>query len=128
VSSPPQVADLAGRRVLVVEDEMLVAMLLSDILAELGCQVVGPAGDVARALALVGEAVLDCALLDVSLGGEEVFPVALALAARELPFVFVTGHAEPLAPPFEDRPRLIKPYLPAEVADALRRCLGLAPV
>lgn len=85
---------LAGMRVLLVEDEMLVAVMLEDILVDLGCAVIGPAGSVAKALELIEGEALDGALLDVNLNGEEVYPAAKALAARGIPFVFVTGYGD----------------------------------
>jgi CheY-like chemotaxis protein len=83
---------LAGLRLLVLEDEALVTMLIEDTLLDLGGVIVGPAGTVARALDLVAHAAIDLALLDVNLGGERSYAVAEALAARGIPFVFVTGY------------------------------------
>jgi CheY-like chemotaxis protein len=81
------------KRVLVVEDESLVAMLLEDILADCGCEVVGPAATIADALALVRLGGVDLALLDVNLGaGVTSFPVADALKALAVPFIFVTSY------------------------------------
>jgi CheY-like chemotaxis protein len=86
---------VAGLRLLVVEDEALVAMLIEDILLDLDCVVIGPVGTVAQALALLHREEIDGALLDVNLGGgERSYPVADALAARDVPFVFVTGYGE----------------------------------
>jgi CheY-like chemotaxis protein len=86
---------LAGLRLLVVEDEALVAMLIEDILLDLDCVVIGPVGTLAQALALLHQEEIDGALLDVNLGGgERSYPVADALAARDVPFVFVTGYGE----------------------------------
>ena len=86
---------MAGLRLLVVEDEALVAMLIEDILLDLDCVVIGPVGTVAQALALLHHEEIDGALLDVNLGGgERSYPVADALAARNVPFVFVTGYGE----------------------------------
>ena len=84
--------DLKGARVLIVEDETMAAMMLESVLADLGCTVVGPVESVAKALSLVETQAVDGALLDVNLGGELVYPVADALAARGVPFVFVTGY------------------------------------
>jgi len=84
---------LSGLRLLVVEDEALVAMLLEDTLRALGCRCVGPAGNVAQALALLERETVDLALLDVNLGGgERSYPVADRLAARGIGFIFVTGY------------------------------------
>src|SRR6185369_3786471 len=68
------------------------ASMLEIVLGDAGCVVVGPASSVADALALAADAPLDAAILDVNLGGEPVFPLADVLAARQVPFVFVTGY------------------------------------
>lgn len=81
--------------ILVVDDELMIAMFLEDMLVDLGCKVLGPASAVASAMALIeaeGHA-LDGALLDVNLRGELVYPVADALTRLDVPFVFVTGYA-----------------------------------
>lgn len=92
---PSEAKPLKGLRLLVVEDEALVAMLIEDALRDLGCVVVGPVGNVAQALALLERDTVEGALLDVNLGGaERSYPVADALAARGLPFIFVTGYGE----------------------------------
>ena len=86
---------LQGRRILVIEDESLVAMLLETILDDMGCAVVGPESNIDDGLiAATTEASLDAALLDVNVAGREVFPVAEALKARGVPFVFSTGYGE----------------------------------
>lgn len=87
-------AQLAGLRVLVVEDEMMVSMLIEDMLGDLGCQVVGPAARLEEALALAQTADLDCAVLDVNLGGESTFPVADLLREKGAPFAFATGYGD----------------------------------
>jgi CheY-like chemotaxis protein len=99
-------------RVLVVEDEPMIAMLVEDWLAELACEPVGPAGTAAEALALIeGGGALDGAILDVSLDGHDSFAVADALRARDVPFVFATGHGVGrIAERFGDAPTLTKPY------------------
>jgi CheY-like chemotaxis protein len=97
-------------RVLVVEDEPLIAMLVEDWLAELECQTVGPAATAQDALALIDDA-LDGAILDVSLDGHDSFAVAAALRARAIPFAFATGHAnDRIDHRFRDVPKLAKPY------------------
>lgn len=104
---------LRGLRLLVVEDEALVAMLVEDMLTDLGCVVVGVAGSVAKGLAVVGseEVSFDGAVLDVNLGGEKVFPVADALAARGVPFVFATGYgAAGVAGRYAKAPVIAKPF------------------
>lgn len=83
---------LAGRRVLVVEDEALVAMLVEDILLDAGAEVVGPRGTAAEALALLSEGTPDAAVVDVNLGDHTSEPVTKALAARGVPFLVATGY------------------------------------
>ena len=86
--------DIEGLRVLVVEDEMMVSMLIEDMLSELGCHVVGPASRLEDALALAQDAEMDCAVLDVNLGGQPIFPLADLLRQRGLPFAFATGYGD----------------------------------
>ena len=81
-------------RILVIEDEPLIAMLLVDWLRELGYDPIGPASTVAKALDLIVGSAPDAAIVDVSLNGESCHPVAEALRERDIPFVFATGHAE----------------------------------
>lgn len=120
-------AEKRQARLLVVEDEALVAMLIEDILVEAGFQVVGPFGQAQEALAhLERDKKIDAAVLDVNLGaGECSFGVARELAARGVPYVFVTGYGPAgLAGHYEGAPVLQKPFDPA----ALRRLLdGILP-
>jgi CheY-like chemotaxis protein len=88
-------ADLAGRRILVVEDEFLLAMELELLLQQRGCVVVGPASSIDHALALIDGEPPDAALLDVNLKGRRATPVAAALMARGVPFVLITGYSRP---------------------------------
>lgn len=83
---------LSGRRILVVDDEPLVAMLVEDLLTEAGAQVVGPAATLAAGLDLLRTGAPDGAVLDVNLDGVLVYPLAEALARAGVPFVFVTGY------------------------------------
>ncbi|WP_374572571.1 response regulator [Phenylobacterium sp. J367] len=78
-------AKLEGLRVLVVEDEMMVSMLIEDMLGDLGCTVIGPASRLDEAIELVNRAELDCAVLDVNLGGQPIFPLADLLRAKRAP-------------------------------------------
>jgi CheY-like chemotaxis protein len=122
------VSALAGRRILVVEDEMMVAMVLETMLDDAACRIVGPFGRLAQALASAQRDSIDAALLDVNLHGEQVFPVADALAQRNIPFVFVTGYgAGGLPPRFKNRPALTKPYRVAAVLTALTAILPPSP-
>ena len=119
---------LKGRRILVVEDESLVAMLLETILEDMGCETVGPVSNVAEAVGLVdGGEPLHGALLDVNVAGVEVLPVAAALEARGLPFVFSTGYGEGGLPDgWKGRITLQMPFTVAAVEDALARALSQA--
>src|SRR4051812_48638345 len=87
-------AKLAGLRVLVVEDEMMVSMLIEDMLTDLGCTVVGPAARLDEAIELAKAIELDCAVLDVNLGGQPIFPLADLLRERGKPFAFATGYGD----------------------------------
>lgn len=86
--------DLAGLRVLVVEDEMMVSMLIEDMLTDLGCVVVGPAARLDEAIALTESEQIDCAVLDVNLGGQPIFPLADILRSKGAPFAFATGYGD----------------------------------
>ena len=107
------IGGLAGRRILVVEDEMFVAMMIEDLLRGLGCDVVGPVSSVSDALKLVAKARLDGAVLDVNLGRERVFPVADTLKRQAIPFVFVTGYGRTaLTETYGGHPMIQKPFEP----------------
>ena len=109
-------------RILLVEDEPLVAMAIEDSLEVQTVGVVGPAGTVAEALELIAKGGIDAALLDVTLRGERVDSVADALSARGIPFVFTTGHgAAGLPQSHQDRPVLTKPFREVEMNDAIDR-------
>lgn len=108
-------------RVLVVEDDLLVAMLVTDLVAQCDCLVVGPVGSVGDALAAVREDALDGAVLDINLHGERVWPVAELLEECGIPFIFATGYNEGDIPErFRTRPRIAKPVTNVSVEHALR--------
>ena len=124
--SAEETSPLAGRRVLVVEDEMMVAMLVADMLTELGCAVVGPAHALETALDLAAsQPAPDVALLDVNLAGQPVFAVADALREMGVPAIFSTGYGD-MALREADRgaPVLHKPFLAGDLARALAEALG----
>jgi len=99
-----------GNRVMVVEDEALVAMAVTESLTDLGCDVVGPFSRCAEAMAAVTDNDIHAAVLDINLGSEMVYPLADMLATHGVPFVFVTGYgAESVAPRFAGVPVLQKP-------------------
>lgn len=115
--------DLTGLKLLIVEDETLVAMLLEDIVAEAGGTVVGTASRVMHAIEMVNDKTLriDLAILDVNVGGEEVFPVAEALALRNVPFAFATGYENASLPEkWRVRPMLQKPFSEEQVLRLLQ--------
>jgi CheY-like chemotaxis protein len=104
-------APLEGLRVLVVEDEMMIAMMLEDLLDGFGCRIVGPAADITKALALIAAEAIDGAMLDVNLAGRAVDPVADELARLGIPFIFVTGYGRrELQENHNSRPTLAKPF------------------
>jgi CheY-like chemotaxis protein len=123
MNMPVPSAALQGLRLFVVEDEAWIAMMIEDLLEDLGCTVVGVAGNLSQALSHVGDlaTTIDGALLDVNLGGcEYSYPFADALIEAGVPFVFVTGYApEFLEPRFRQTPILPKPIRPGALAAAL---------
>jgi CheY-like chemotaxis protein len=115
------------RRVLVVEDEALVAMDVESILREAGCEVVGPAASVDEALRLCCEG-LDATVLDVNLGDTMSYQVADALVAADVPFVWLTGHSPSVLPQrHRDRPVVSKPYLARVLLDVLSATAPAGP-
>lgn len=114
-----------SRRVLIVEDEGMVAMLLEDMLAELQHQVVATAGRIEQALKLVSEASFDFAILDVNLNGENTYALADALDARGIPFVFATGYGSTgLSPEWNSATVLQKPFQTRDLDRAIREALA----
>jgi len=111
VNDSPQTSKLNGLRVLVVEDEALVALQLEDMLTGLGCAVVGPASRVGQALQLLNGLQVDAAVLDINIAGELVYPVADELKNRGLPYIFATGYgASGLTEAYRGHPVLEKPF------------------
>jgi len=112
---------LAGARILVVEDEYLLADDLCEALRNAGADVIGPAASVEDATALIGRGgKLDAAVLDINLRGEMVFPVADALRANGIPFAFATGYDESVLPDrFTAVPRIEKPFKGSKLAALL---------
>lgn len=108
------------RRVLVVEDEMIVALFMEELLGELGYQVAGVIPRLEEGLARAGDGSFDVAILDVHLNGKDVFPLADALAERGIPFAFATGYGERSIPErHRKRPTLQKPFRPDELAKTI---------
>ena len=121
-TASPKQASPERFRVLVVEDEMLPAMLMEDLLTDLGCDVVGPVARVADGLKLAGSEKLDGAILDINVAGTEVFPVARELAERSIPFIFLSGYASDTLPKvWRSRPTLRKPFRPEDLARTMTK-------
>jgi CheY-like chemotaxis protein len=111
---------LEGTRVLIVEDEYLVASLIEEVLESAGCIVCGPVSRLAEAVRAADRTACDVAVLDVNLAGERVYPVAEILARRNVPFVFITGYGQKGLPgEYAQRPRLSKPFRVADLLDTL---------
>ena len=118
----------SGLRILLVEDESLVAMLLEDMLTDLGHQVVGPVSRIGKAMELAQSEQLGAAILDVNLNGLEVYPVAAVLAARGIPFIFATGYGKRNLPAqFDGRPTLAKPFRQQDVCALLAQVRQAEP-
>lgn len=120
---------LAGRHILVVEDEMLVLMSIETALEDLGCSAVCAAASVADALKVLSTHQFDAALVDVNLGGEKSYPVADALTERGIPFAFSTGYGD-----HSDRldlnhlPVLRKPFLNSDLVAMFERLVSDDPL
>jgi DNA-binding NtrC family response regulator len=113
---------LAGRHVLIVEDEPLIAMDLEMVLNEAGCASVSTATTLADAIAQIGTRRFDVAVLDVTLHGSKVYPAADALAEQAVPFLFMTGHSSNVVPErHRGRPVLGKPYGPTTLVATVAR-------
>jgi CheY-like chemotaxis protein len=111
-------------RILVVEDEYLIRMLLEDMLTDLGYEIAGAVGTLEEACELAGTAEFDIAILDVNLDGKEIYPVADILASRSVPFVFVSGYGENSLPElYRGRPALQKPFQAEHLQTTLEEML-----
>lgn len=115
----------AGKRILIVEDEAVIAFALEDILTDLGATVVGPAGRMEEACGLAEGEAIDAAILDVNLNYQPSYPVATILRARGIPFAFATGYDQDGLNWDEPVVVVAKPYRQDEIEDALRRLLKL---
>jgi CheY-like chemotaxis protein len=119
-AAPPR-----GTRVLIVEDEAMIRMLLEDMLTELGCTIAAEAANIGEALEAARTAEFDVALLDLNLQGTNTGPVAEVLAARGVPFVFATGYGEQGLPEaFRNRPALKKPFQMDGLGQMLKSALA----
>ena len=117
---PDAVEALQGLRVMIVEDELLVAMLVEETLVEHGCTVVGPFSTVETALLAAQDVETDLAVLDVNLRGQRVYPVAERLEARGIPFLLMSGYGRDGVPPeHANWVACAKPFLPGDLVAAL---------
>jgi CheY-like chemotaxis protein len=114
----------SGSRILVVEDEMMILLMMEEMLADIGAAVT-VAANVKQALACIDAKIFDAATLDLNLHGNESYPVADTLAARGVPFLFSTGYSQQnLKHEYRDRPVLRKPFKPRDLIDSLTRLLA----
>ena len=115
---------LSGRSVLVIEDEMLILMMIEDMLADLGCESVAVASKVGPAISLIEGQEFDTAMLDMNLNGIESYPIADALAARDVPYFFSTGNSlTDMKDGYRDQDVLKKPFTFEQLSDMLSRSL-----
>jgi CheY-like chemotaxis protein len=121
-----QGSGLAGRRILVIEDESMVTMLLQDFLEDIGCEVAGIASRLKEAREKIDTLAFDVAILDVNLNGDQTFPLAEVLLARGQPIVFATGYGAATLPPrLRALPVLQKPFQQDDLVRALRSALSV---
>ncbi len=117
-----------AKRVLIVEDEVLIAMNLEDMLNELGHEVVGQTTRIDKAMELARESDIDFAVLDINLAGKKSFPVAEILRQRGIPFTFATGNGpEGLMDGYRDLPVLQKPYAQEDLKRTIALVFGRPP-
>jgi DNA-binding response OmpR family regulator len=113
-----------ARRVLIVEDEMLIAMMLQDMVADAGLKVEGVANSLKAGIELASRGDFDLAILDINLNGEEVYPVAEILQRRGIPFIFSTGYgACGVRSGFDGTPQVAKPFQQNLLMAALKAAL-----
>ncbi|MDR6759548.1 DNA-binding response OmpR family regulator, partial [Mycoplana sp. BE70] len=116
---------LAGRRILVVEDEALIAMSIEDALVDAGAQVVGPSISVERALKSLQHEHVDAIVLDMNLNGTSARPIAEAASKRAIPFLVLSGYgAQAISEIPGNAPVLSKPFDPGELVDVIRKLVG----
>jgi DNA-binding response OmpR family regulator len=116
-----------GKRVLVIEDEAIIAAMVEDMLLEMGATVLGPAVTMEHGLALANTEALDAAVLDVNIRDEPVDPIAEVLRARTIPIIFATGYGEVACRLLTDEPVVAKPYTKEALGAALASVLSRAP-
>lgn len=115
-----------NRRILVVEDEMTIVVMIEETLLSIGAVVVGPVSRLDAALRLATEAHIDAAVLDINIRGGKSYEAGDILAQREIPFVFCSGYGEwALDERHRERPRLTKPFSPADLKAQIFHLLNL---
>ena len=115
---------LAGRRILVVEDEYFIAEEIRALLAELGATVVGPLSDQPKAIAMLSDTQIDCAVLDIDVSGRAIFPLIHELRERGIPWLYVSGYSEGLVPEdLRGRAHIEKPIVADALAASIRGLL-----
>jgi CheY-like chemotaxis protein len=120
-----EVLDISGLRVLVVEDEALISMLVAEILEDLGCEIAGVAGCLDNGLEQARVSNFDLALIDLNLGGIKSIPIADVLRERNTPFIFVTGYgAAGLPDHLREAQTLTKPFTSCDLETAMRSVLS----
>ena len=115
---------LAGKRVLVIEDEAIIAVMVEDMLTELGATVVGPAATIAQGLKLAASEAIDGAVLDVNVRSERIDPIADVLQARGIPFVYATGYGGAASAGANRAPVIEKPYTSEKLAKAVTAAIS----
>lgn len=115
---------LTGKRILVVEDEALISVMVTDMLSELGMLIVGPAARISTAIKLAETEAIDAALLDVNVRGERIDPVAEILFTRGIPVLFATGYGEVTLSSGRSAPVIDKPYTQEKLIRGLAAALG----
>ena len=118
-------SDLSGRRILLVEDSPVVAEASEDMLRDMGCEVIGPATNMATALQLAADEEIDAAIVDINIRGGKAYPALRILRSRSIPFLLTSGYADWSMPEeWREEPRLAKPYTPNLLRESLLELLG----
>ncbi|HEV7437291.1 MAG TPA: response regulator [Pseudorhizobium sp.] len=120
-------SEFSGIKVLIVEDESLVALMIEDMLQDLGCDIIASVARLKEACSIAATAELDLAVLDINLGEERSFPVAHILQKRGVPFMFSTGYGTAgLSAELSDSPVLSKPFSAKELEEMLSSALAVS--
>jgi two-component system, response regulator PdtaR len=126
-AAPDGLEGLEGKRILIVEDEFFLALLIEEEVRSFGCEAIGPYTTLEQALQAARQERCDAAILDINLDGKMAYPVADELLARGIPFMFVTGYiGSDLPQRYRDRSRLEKPVDPKHLKEMLERLVGVA--